>query len=163
MSLNILRCRVLIAYEGGLIILWDVLEAQIVVVRGDKVLQLKNEVDSPSDGDSTLTHDASYQLEEKEISALCWASSDGSILAVGYVDGDILFWKTSTSLPEKGKQSGLSEKVVKLQLSSAEKRIPVIVLHWWANHKSHRDGDGQLLIYGGDEIGSDEFLTVGNS
>ncbi|KAL3536530.1 hypothetical protein ACH5RR_004991 [Cinchona calisaya] len=152
--------RVLIAYESGLIILWDVLEAQIVIVRGDKVLQLKNEVDSTSDGDSTLLHDASHELEEKEISALCWASCDGSILAVGYIDGDILFWNMSPSLPAKGQQSGLPDRVVKLQLSSAEKRLPVIVLQWWPNFKSPRDGDGQLLIYGGDEIGSEEVLTV---
>ncbi|XP_027176060.1 uncharacterized protein LOC113775402 isoform X3 [Coffea eugenioides] len=152
--------RVLIAYQTGLIILWDVLEAQIVIVRGNKVLWLKNEVYNPSNGDLGLPHDASHELEEKEITALCWASCDGSILAVGYIDGDILFWKTSTSVPGKGQQSGLSEQVVKLQLSSAENRLPVIVLHWWANYKSHRDSDGQLLIYGGDEIGSEEVLTV---
>lgn len=50
---------------------------------------------------------------------------------------------------------------MKLQLSSAEKRIPVIVLHWLSSNKSHKEGSGHLLIYGGDEIGSDEVLTVG--
>ncbi|PWA56726.1 hypothetical protein CTI12_AA414660 [Artemisia annua] len=41
-SAKSLTGKVLIAYESGLIILWDILEAQVVVVRGDKVLELKN-------------------------------------------------------------------------------------------------------------------------
>ncbi|XP_058214553.1 uncharacterized protein LOC131326025 isoform X2 [Rhododendron vialii] len=149
--------RVLIAYACGFLVLWDVVEARIVVARGDKVLQLKDGVvDSPN-----LPGDASEQhLEEKEISALCWASSSGSILAVGYIDGDILFWKTSSAAPSKGKQPEISANVVRLQLSSAESRLPVIVLHWSANSNSHSDCDGQLFIYGGCEIGSEEVVTV---
>lgn len=134
------------------------------MVRGDKVLDLKDKIiDSPSEVNTSLADDTAGQhLEEKEISALCWASSDGSVLAVGYIDGDILFWKTSTSTSSKGHQAGSScNNVVKLQLSSAEKRLPVIVLHWSSNNKTQNDGDGQLFIYGGDEIGSDEVLTVG--
>uniref|UniRef100_A0A5B7B8W9 V-SNARE coiled-coil homology domain-containing protein n=1 Tax=Davidia involucrata TaxID=16924 RepID=A0A5B7B8W9_DAVIN len=154
--------RVLITYESGLIILWDVVEGRIVVVRGDKLLQLKDGiVDSPSEMDTSPDDTSEQHLEEKEISALCWASSNGSILAVGYIDGDILFWKISSSASSKDQQAGLScNGVVKLQLSSAERRLPVIVLHWRANDKSHNDGDGQLFIYGGDEIGSEEVLTV---
>ncbi|KAL7265561.1 hypothetical protein ACSBR1_003357 [Camellia fascicularis] len=154
---------VLIAYASGLFILWDVVEARILVVRGDKVLELKDGVvDSPSEVRTDLPGDASEQhLEEKEISALCWASSSGSILAVGYIDGDILFWKTTSAATSKGKQAGLScNNVVKIQLSSAERKLPVIVLHWSANSKSHNDCDGQLFIYGGCEIGSEEVLTV---
>ncbi|KAI8013684.1 Syntaxin-binding protein 5-like [Camellia lanceoleosa] len=154
---------VLIAYASGLFILWDVVEARILVVRGDKVLELKDGVvDSPSEVRTYLPGDASERhLEEKEISALCWASSTGSILAVGYIDGDILFWKTTSAATSKGKQAGLScNNVVKIQLSSAERKLPVIVLHWSANSKSHNDCDGQLFIYGGCEIGSEEVLTV---
>ncbi|ONI03742.1 hypothetical protein PRUPE_6G279100 [Prunus persica] len=155
--------RVLIAYQNGLVILWDVSEDQIVFVGGGKDLQLKdgvvkstNEVniDSPEE---TLEH----QLGDKEISALCWASSNGSILAVGYIDGDILFWNTSSSASIKGQQAlSPSNNVVKLRLSSAERRLPVIVLQWSKDYKSHNDCDGQLFIYGGDEIGSEEVLTV---
>ncbi|KAA8517780.1 hypothetical protein F0562_015257 [Nyssa sinensis] len=154
--------RVLIAYESGLIILWDVLEARIVVVRGDKLLQLTDGVvDSPSEMDTGPDGISEQHLEEKEISALCWASLSGSIIAVGYIDGDILFWKISSSASSKDQQAGLSwNHVVKLQLSSAERRLPVIVLHWCANDKSHNDGDGLLFIYGGDEIGFEEVLTV---
>lgn len=156
-------CRVLIAYENGLIILWDVSEAQIIVAKGDKNLQLKDgSVDSPSEVDGNLPDDANEQhLEEKEISTLCWASSDGSILAVGYIDGDILFWNLSTAANTKGLQTAsLGNNVVKLQLSSAERRLPIIVLHWSTSNKSRNDRDGLLFIYGGDEIGSEEVLTV---
>lgn len=154
-------CRLLIAYESGLIVLWDVVEAH-AVVRGDKVLQLQNKVVPLNDGDTDIVDDApTIDLEEKEISALCWASTDGSILAVGYVDGDILFWNTSKNSSVKDQEAGLSPNVVKLQLSSSEKRLPVIVLHWLDNSKSSKHREGQLLIYGGDEIGSEEVVTVG--
>lgn len=153
--------RVLIAYQNGLIILWDILEAQIVLIRGDKDLQVKHEVDSPSN--CHLPNEPSEcHIEEKEISALCWASSSGALLAVGYVDGDILLWKTSSDTRfSKGQEDGPSNSdVIKLQISSAERRLPVIVLQWSKNNGSRNDCDGQLFIYGGDEIGSDEVLTV---
>ncbi|KAH6837571.1 hypothetical protein C2S53_009878 [Perilla frutescens var. hirtella] len=153
--------RLLIAYESGLIVLWDVVEAHAVVVRGDKVLQLQNKVGTTDDGDTDIVDDApSLDSEEKEISALCWTSTDGSILAVGYVDGDILFWNTSKDSSIKDQEAGFSSNVVKLQLSSSEKRLPVIVLHWLDNSKSSKHREGQLLIYGGDEIGSEEVVTV---
>lgn len=147
---------------SGLIILWDVSEAQVLFVGGGKDLQLKNGADSPSEVDSNLPDDQSeHLLEEKEISALCWASSDGSILAVGYLDGDILFWNTSKAVFSKGQQTGSSHNnVVKLELSTAERRLPVIVLHWSTNNESRADSDGRLFVYGGDEIGSEEVLTV---
>lgn len=156
-------CRVLIAYENALVILWDVSEAQIIFVGGGKDLQLKDGVvDSPSEGDSTFLEGIlEHQPEEKEISALCWASSSGSILAVGYIDGDILLWNTSTTASTKGQQTGSRNNVVKLELSSAERRLPVIVLHWSTNKESRSNIDGRLFVYGGDEIGSEEVLTVG--
>lgn len=126
----------------------------MIIVRGDNVLELKNGVVDSSD-------QPEHNLEEKEITALCWASSNGSILAVGYIDGDIMFWKTSTTTSSKTQKSGASNNnVVRVQLSSAERKLPVIVLHWSANSKSQNDSDGQLFVYGGDEIGSDEVLTV---
>ncbi|KAL8547985.1 hypothetical protein ACS0TY_007322 [Phlomoides rotata] len=153
--------RLLIAYESGLPILWDVPEAHVVVVRGNKVLELKNKVVSPNDGITNIVDDApSHELEEKEISALCWESTDGSILAVGYVDRDILFWNTSKDFSAKDQEAELSPNVVKLQLSSAKKRLPVIILHWLDGSKSRKHQEGQLLIYGGDEIGSEEVVTV---
>ncbi|KAJ0027944.1 hypothetical protein Pint_34863 [Pistacia integerrima] len=153
--------RVLIAYENGLMILWDVSEAKIIFVGGGKVLQLKDGVvDSPSEVDSNLPDTPEHHLEEKEISALCWASSNGSILAVGYIDGDIFFWNTSSFGSSKGQQTGSSNNVVKLELSSAERRLPIIVLHWSPDNESRSTSNGRLFVYGGDEIGSEEVLTV---
>ncbi|KAH9736585.1 v-snare coiled-coil domain-containing protein [Citrus sinensis] len=103
---------------------------------GGKDLQLKDGVvDSPSEGDSTF-------------------------LEVGYIDGDILLWNTSTTASTKGQQTGSRNNVVKLELSSAERRLPVIVLHWSTNKESRSNIDGRLFVYGGDEIGSEEVLTV---
>lgn len=155
--------RVLIAYQNGLVVLWDIAESRIVFAGGGKDLQLKDEAFKGSNNvnnnspEETLEH----YLGEKEISALCWASSSGSILAVGYVDGDILFWNTTSATSNKGQQAfSLSNNIVKLRLSSAERRLPIIVLQWSSSHKTHNDYDGQLFIYGGDEIGAQEVLTV---
>ncbi|KAK6929486.1 WD40 repeat, partial [Dillenia turbinata] len=155
--------RVLIAYENGLIFLWDVFEDRIVCSRGDKDLKMQDELVVGSSNDVSHEHadDASdTEHLEKEISSLCWASSDGSILAVGYVDGDIMFWNLSTTASGKTNHAGNSSNdVAKIQLSSASRRLPVIVLHWSGN-KLHKDHRGQLFIYGGDQIGSEEVLTV---
>ncbi|KAH1199344.1 Syntaxin-binding protein 5 [Glycine max] len=150
----------LIAFEDGLLILWDVSEARIVFLGGGKDLQLKDE-DGNSSSESGANPPADIveqNLGDKEITVLCWASSTGSILAVGYLDGDILLWNLSSAAPSKGQQT--SKNVVKLQLSTEERRLPVIVLQWSNSHKSQSDSAGQLFVYGGDEIGSEEVLTV---
>ncbi|KAI5346587.1 hypothetical protein L3X38_014466 [Prunus dulcis] len=160
---NSLGNRLLVAYENGLIILWDASEDRVVLVRGSKDLKVKEKTvtSSPKDTRNELS-DATEESKqvEKEISSLCWVSDNGSILAVGYVDGDIMFWDLSTAASTKDQKSEESDNnVAKLQLSSGDRRLPVIVLHWSANmlHKHHR---GQLFVYGGDEIGSQEVLTV---
>ncbi|GKU92133.1 hypothetical protein SLEP1_g5901 [Rubroshorea leprosula] len=145
--------RLLIAYGNGLIVVWDVSEDQVVILRGNKDIQLK---------DKTISNSGEKFDEplEKEISSLCWASNDGSILAVGYVDGDVLFWNLSTAAPRKDKQSEKSlNNVVKLQLSSGNKRFPVIVLHSSTRRFPSNQGC-QLFVYGGDEIGSKEVLKI---
>lgn len=154
--------RVLIAYDNGLIVLWDVSEGHVVTVRGYTDLQLKGggSANVVTDG-SDEVQDGSLDLvqEDKEICSLCWASNSGTVLAVGYINGDILLWDVSS---ENGQQTGVSSKTaVKLQLASGNRRLPIIVLCWSSNHKSH-DGGGQLLIYGGDDMGSEEVLTVLN-
>ncbi|VVB13345.1 unnamed protein product [Arabis nemorensis] len=145
--------RLLIAFSNGLLFLWDASEDRVVVVRGNKDLP----VEGKTVGDSLeASHDelSDLELDGKEISSLCWASADGSVLAVGYVDGDILFWDFSDG--QKGKPSN---HAVKLQLSSAEKRLPVIVMHWCLD-VSRKNCGGKLFIYGGDIIGSEEVLTM---
>ncbi|KAL4377724.1 hypothetical protein GQ457_02G022120 [Hibiscus cannabinus] len=155
--------RVLIAFQNGLIAIWDVSDDQVVLVRGNKDLQLQGKTASgfPEDKKLEVSDCASGSDNvEKEISSLCWASSDGSILAVGYVDGDIMFWNLPTAASKNNKQAEKSpNNVVKLQLSSGEKRIPVIVLHWSEN-QSHSARGCKLFVYGGDKIGSKETLTI---
>lgn len=152
----------LIAYENGLIVLWDITEDRAVLARGNKDLQLKSDevVDFPKNVSlEQFTDTLDHEQAEKEISSLCWVSSDGSILAVGYVDGDILLWNMSTAAPRKDKQGQKASNVIKLQLSSSDRRLPVIILHCSENIL-HTHCGGQLFVYGGDEIGSEEVLTV---
>ncbi|KAH7677887.1 syntaxin-binding protein 5 [Dioscorea alata] len=156
--------RVLVAYENGVIILWDVSECRVVTVRGYTELQLKDKgtVGTPAEvGDEQQDSVPEHGAHEREICSLCWASDTGSILAVGYINGDILLWNISAKSSTKEQQAGLSTNdVVKLQLASGDRRLPVIILHWSNNCKSNNDKGGQLFIYGGDEMGSDEVLTV---
>ncbi|KAF5736569.1 hypothetical protein HS088_TW14G00714 [Tripterygium wilfordii] len=154
--------RLLMAYENGLIVIWDVSEDRVVLLRGNKVLEMKSEAVADSlKGKSKQSDELSEDEQvEKEISSLCWASTNGSILAAGYVDGDIMFWDLSTAASSKDRQAeNSSNNVVKLQLSSGAKRLPVIVLHWSA-HGLHNDRGGQLFVYGGNEVGSEEVLTI---
>ncbi|CAN6874815.1 unnamed protein product [Brassica oleracea] len=145
--------RLLIAFSNGLLFLWDASEDRVVLVRGNKDLPMEGKTANDS---LEASHDelSDLELDGKEISSLCWASADGSVLAVGYVDGDILFWDFS-----EGQKGKASNHAVKLQLSSAEKRLPVIVMHWCLD-VTRKNCGGKLFIYGGDIIGSDEVLTM---
>ncbi|XP_072055150.1 uncharacterized protein [Arachis hypogaea] len=155
--------RLLMAYENGLIVLWDSSEDKIVQIRGQKDSELKIErVTSYSNDpkDDSSDNKLDNEEEDKEISCVSWASNDGSVVVVGYVDGDIMFWDLSNADSSSNHQSQkLSNNVVKLQLSSAARRLPIIFLHWCAN-KSFGNNGSQLFVYGGDEIGSEEVLTV---
>ncbi|CAN8257088.1 unnamed protein product [Cochlearia groenlandica] len=145
--------RLLIAFSNGLLFLWDASEDCVVLVRGNKDLPVEGKTvgDSMEASQDDLSD---LELDGKEISSLCWASADGSVLAVGYVDGDILFWEFSDGHKRKP-----SNHAVKLQLSSAEKRLPVIVMHWCLDVSRNNSG-GKLFVYGGDIIGSEEVLTM---
>ncbi|XP_059072643.1 uncharacterized protein LOC131062006 isoform X1 [Cryptomeria japonica] len=157
--------RVVIAYENGLIILWDLYKACAVAIRGGANLNLKNDNATSSIGMRDETEvEADDSDEDKEICCACWASVDGSILAVGYTDGDILLWSMPSGTSSKDRHSDVgissSKTVVKIQLSSSKRRIPVIVLRWCTNGKHDLEDGGQLFVYGGDEIGSPEVVTV---
>lgn len=153
----------LVAYEKGLLILWDIHKGQAVTTRGHTNLQLKGAEgpDSLSETSDQLQSNAANHDGDNEICCLCWVSTNGSIAAVGYMNGDILLWDFSDSFSVKGQQPQISSSnVIKLQLASGDRRLPVIVLHWSANCKGNIDKGGQLFIYGGDEIGSEEVLAV---
>lgn len=146
-----------------MIILWDVTEDRAVHVKGYGDLQLKGGtvVNFSNNESHTYLNDSLDNDEaEKEISSLCWVSTDGSVLAVGYVDGDILLWDLSASDNSKSqKTQKLPNDVVKMQLSSGDRRLPVIVLRWSSN-KAQNGCGGQLFAYGGVDIGAEEVLTV---
>ena len=81
----------LIAYEKGFLVLWDVSEDHAVAVRGYGDLHMKGQITGAQ------THASEDQIdnvdeneEEREICSLCWASRGGSTVAVGYITGDIL-------------------------------------------------------------------------
>jgi len=140
-------------------VLWDASKDRIVLIRDHKDITLKRKIIAsyPNDPRLQLSDDKlDHEEQEKEISSLSWASNDGSVVVVGYVDGDIMFWDLSTAdLPLDQQVKRLSNDVVKLQLLSADRRLPITVLHWWANNNG-----GKLFVYGGYEIGSEEVLTV---
>ncbi|KAK7300521.1 hypothetical protein RJT34_11367 [Clitoria ternatea] len=155
--------RLLLAYENGMMVLWDASEDRIVLIRSHKDIKLMRIKVASYPNDHKVEHSDDKLVEEeedKEISCVSWASNDGSVVVVGYVDGDMMFWDLSTAdslLDRQAKK--MSNNVVKLQLSSAERRLPIIVTHWCAN-KSPKKSGGKLFVYGGGEIGSEEVLTV---
>ena len=155
--------RLLIAYDNGLIVLWDASEDRIVLVRGYKDLLLKDKpvVNCPKDTRHELSDDESDGRElDKEMSSICWASDSGLVLAVGYIDGDIMFWNLPNAASiqdQKAAKSSITMLLIYNYYQAAEDSI--IVLHWPTN-RSHNDCGGQLFVYGGDEIGSEEVLTV---
>ena len=145
-----------------MLVLWDASEDKIVLIRGHRDLELKDKktVTYPTNTEDILSDNIFYHNEDKEISSVCWASNNGTVLAVGYIDGDIMFWDLSNADSSTGHPpKKLSNDVVKLQISSADRRLPVIVLHWCANISNNNTG-GLLFVYGGDEIGSQEVLTA---
>ncbi|XP_020108264.1 lethal(2) giant larvae protein homolog SRO77 isoform X2 [Ananas comosus] len=156
--------RVLIAYEKGLLVLWDISQNQAVAVRGYGALHLKGEDSTNfqnSEENKVLESASENEEEENAIGSLCWASSTGTIVAVGYVNGDIVLWNMSSKPPSlKGKQVDTSPNIIKLELASGNCRLPVIVLHWSAVTKADNEKGGHLFIYGGDDKGSEEVLTV---
>uniref|UniRef100_J3MPF3 V-SNARE coiled-coil homology domain-containing protein n=1 Tax=Oryza brachyantha TaxID=4533 RepID=J3MPF3_ORYBR len=153
--------RVLIAYEKGLLVLWDVSEDCAIAVRGYGDLHMKNQVtaaqnDAVEDEDNNINAEAE---EEREICSLCWASKGGSTVAVGYITGDILLWDMTAKSSKQDNKNDASSNVIKLQLASGIRRLPVIVLHWSAGSVDSNKG-GHLFVYGGDDMGSEEVLTV---
>ncbi|KAL6896687.1 hypothetical protein ACP4OV_007259 [Aristida adscensionis] len=154
--------RVLIAFEKGLLVLWDVSEDHAISIRGYGDLHMKGRVTAAqrNAGEDQLDNTIDESEEEREICSLCWASKEGSTVAVGYITGDILLWDMTTRSSEQDRQSDVSSNVVKLQLASGSRRLPVIVLHWSAGSTVSTNKGGHLFVYGGDDMGSEEVLTV---
>ncbi|AQK66641.1 transducin family protein / WD-40 repeat family protein [Zea mays] len=66
----------------------------------------------------------------------------------------------TTKSSRQEKQSDVSSNIVNLQLVSGSHRLPVIVLHWSVGSEVHSKKGGHLFVYGGDDMGSKEVLTV---
>ena len=91
----------LIAYESGLLVLWDVSEDRAVSVRGYGDLRMKGQINGAQgdSGEDQLNTTIDDSEEEREICSLCWASREGSTIAVGIllwsclalITGDILY------------------------------------------------------------------------
>lgn len=143
-------------------VLWDVSEDRAVSVRGYGDLHMKGQTNGTQRdaGEDQLNTTIDDSEEEREICSLCWASREGSTVAVGYITGDILLWDVTARSSGQDKQSDVSSNVVKLQLASGSRRLPVIVLHWSAGSAIHSNKGGHLFVYGGDDVGSEEVLTV---
>lgn len=155
----------LLAYDNGVLVLWDVSREELVLIRGYTS-------SANAGGSEQKDQRPDDKLEDKQIVSLCWASLDGSILAVGYTDGDIFLWNLSGDATTKDNKTGKpADNVVKLQLPSfnkkflsfftgtPNKRSPVVGLHW-SSSGLNSDHGGYLFVYGGDEIGSAEALTI---
>jgi len=100
-----------------LLVLWDVSEDCAVSVRGYGDLHMKGQIDGAQRdaGEDQLDTTIDDSEEEREICSLCWASREGSTVAVGYITGDILLWDTTTKSSRQDKLSDVSSTVM-LQL-----------------------------------------------
>ncbi|KAI3426606.1 uncharacterized protein J3R85_009800 [Psidium guajava] len=100
--------RVLIIYEDGLFVLWEVWESKSIF-KGGNVLQ-------------------SAHNERKKVTSACWACPLGSRAVIGYSTGDIFIWSVpipngrSELVSDLGSQSGL---ICKLNLGYKLDRIPI--------------------------------------
>jgi hypothetical protein len=187
-------CRVVIAYANGLIVLWGLHETQVLAVRGGTAVQRKQLAEystklertrsiaervmeqavtlgeqftsSSSSKSSTLEEE---DEEEKEICTICWACSRGTVLAAGYVDGEIWLWSIPPVSKERdqGEQndprpptsSGIPLRKLDLAPGKAMK-MPVILLSWCGSSKTCKRGSGRLHVYGGHDLGSPQSLMV---
>ncbi|CAN1215617.1 hypothetical protein LINPERPRIM_LOCUS301 [Linum perenne] len=73
-----LMFRLLIVYQDGLIILWDIRESRTIFTTGSSWLPSQNQ-------------------EAKKATCACWACPHGSKVVVGYNNGDIFIWSIPVS------------------------------------------------------------------
>ncbi|CAM6091418.1 unnamed protein product [Calypogeia fissa] len=172
---DVFYTRLLVAYGNGLIILWGLHETQVLAVRGgteDQRLQLSNFSDSLK-GRATASpskHEATDEEEEvKEICCVSWACPVGSVLAVGYTDGEIFLWSFPTIISGNGQTEAefvegpvySGELLHKVDLAPEKAKMPVVGLIWGASGKSSsRRIGGRLYVFGGREVGQSEALTI---
>ncbi|XP_024533493.1 uncharacterized protein LOC9636559 isoform X2 [Selaginella moellendorffii] len=144
--------RVVIVYGNGVIVLWGLHEAQVLAIRGGTEDQQRKLSGGKSSGSDE---------EEKEPCCACWACPSGTLLACGYTDGDIWLWNIPVNPKGKAEKPDVSSSpVLKIILSSEEFRMPVVVMRWSTSVKSDKGPSGYLYVFGGQEMGMAEVVTV---
>lgn len=183
-QLNAAFSRLVIAYGNGLLVLWDLHETKVLAIRGGIESQRKRLAghEQNSDRRRTSTEKSSdsgsksevedEDDEEREICSICWACQNGSVVAAGYVDGDVLLW-TIPSPANEGGSSDLTKSNLpfisgaplrKIDLAPGKSmKMPVILLKWCASGKGGKDPKdltGQLFVYGGSDLNATPALTA---
>eukprot|EP00897_Mesotaenium_endlicherianum_P011068 jgi/Mesen1/9990/ME000072S09410 len=197
--------RVLLVYASGLLVLWDLQALQVHAICGGTASQRmrlasagsgdlsgsnkRSSVDL-SEGDNKpkgmeegdeegereeLEEEEEEEEEEKDVCSACWASSQGTLAAIGYTDGDVYLWRLpdaspvtrSSSFKRSSSGSGARDEqqlitgvpARKVRLASAPQRVPVTLLRWCSG-SSHQQSSGRLYIFGGCPIGQPEVISV---
>jgi syntaxin-binding protein 5 len=185
-----------IAYGNGLLVSWDLHETRVLTIRGGTESQRKRLTEHTLNSDRPRTftekvagraasigeqfgskHSSKAEVEEeeeeKQICTVCWACQSGTVVAAGYVDGDIWLW--ALPIPKEGGSGELSEAHLpfisgtplrKIDLVPGKSlKMPVIFLKWCASGKGgkdNRDASGQLFVYGGSALNATQAFTVGS-
>lgn len=186
--------RLVIAYGNGLLVAWDLHETRVLTIRGGTESQRKRLTEHTLNSDRPRTftekvagraasigeqfgskHSSKAEVEEeeeeKEICTVCWACQSGTVVAAGYVDGDIWLW--ALPILKEGGSGELSEAHLpfisgtplrKIDLVPGKSlKMPVIFLKWCASGKGgkdNRDASGQLFVYGGSALNATQAFTV---
>ncbi|XP_078162449.1 transducin/WD40 repeat-like superfamily protein [Carex rostrata] len=111
--------RVLMVFEDGLLVLWDLQSSEVVFSAG-KGTQL------------------SSQNESKTVTSACWACTHGSKVVIGYSSGDVYLWSipvlsTENCSSEKRKSDASSTQnppLLKLNLGFKMDKVPIVSLRW---------------------------------
>ncbi|KAL2609298.1 hypothetical protein R1flu_027871 [Riccia fluitans] len=169
---DVFYSRLLIAYGNGLIVLWGLHENRVLAVRGGSEMQQCELADYANSLKSralaTPSTPFSDDEDEKEISCVCWVCPIGSVVAVGYIDGEILLWSLPSIMKAKGQMdvelvegppySG--QPLMTVDLAPGKAKSPVVGLTWCSSGNSSRGTGGRLYVFGGGEKGRPEALMV---
>lgn len=187
-----------VAYGNGLLVSWGLHETRVLAIRGGTESQRKRLAAHAQNSDrprsftekvadraasigeqfgskhSSKAEFEDEEEEEKEICTVCWACQSGTVVAAGYVDGDIWLWTIPIS--NEGGSGDHSEADLpfisgtplrKIDLVPGKSmKMPVILLKWCASGKGgkdNKDASGQLFVYGGSDLNATQALTVGSS
>lgn len=134
--------RVLVIFQNGQIILWDIQESRTVFRTGGNMSQ-------------------SLHNETKKVTSACWACPFGSKVVVGYSNGEIFIWSVPSLNIGNGSSasdyySSQSTPLLKLNLGYKSEKIPIGSIKWlYAGGKASR-----LYVMGTSDYASSNLLQV---